>query len=114
MARVEDFQSPSKVIKQISAQINRILRSIDLRTLGNKERKILNGLQQNLNDSRIYLQAYELSETREEQKGNVKIAEEWLEQARKNILSASEYDIFNAIDVAHLSALIDQIRDDLK
>jgi hypothetical protein len=57
---------------------------------------------------------YELSETREEQAKNAKFAKKWLNQAQKNILSASEFNIFDAIDVAHLSAQIDQVKDGLK
>jgi hypothetical protein len=90
------------------------LRSINLRKLSIKERKILEDLQQNLNDSRIYVTDYELSETREEQAKNAKFAKKWLNQAQKNILSASEFNIFDAIDVAHLSAQIDQVKDGLK
>jgi hypothetical protein len=71
-------------------------------------------LQQNLVDSRIYARDYELSESREEQVDNAKKAKKWLEQAQKNILTASEFNIFGAIDVAHLSAQIDQIISELK
>jgi hypothetical protein len=55
-----------------------------------------------------------LSESREEQLYNAKKAKKWLDQARRNILSASEFNIFGAIDVAHLSAQIDQIISEIK
>jgi glyoxylate carboligase len=111
---VEEFKSPSRAVKQVDAHVYRVLRSINLRKLSIKERKILEDLQQNLNDSRIYVTDYELSETREEQAKNAKFAKKWLNQAQKNILSASEFNIFDAIDVAHLSAQIDQVKDGLK
>jgi hypothetical protein len=106
--------SPSRRIKQLDAQISNILRKFDLRKLNAKEREVLDRLQQNLVDSRIYTTDYELSETRDGQLKNAKNAKKWLEQARKNILSASEFDIFGAVDVAHLSAQIDQIISELK
>jgi hypothetical protein len=105
---------PSRRIKQIDAQINRILRNFDMRKLSARERNVLAKLQQNLNDSRIYTSDYELSETREEQIDNAKKAQKWLKEASKNILAASEFNIFSAIDVAHLSAQIDQIISELK
>jgi hypothetical protein len=106
--------SPSRRVKQLDSQISNILRKVYLRKLSSKERDVLSMLQQNLVDSRIYIRDYELSETREEQLDNSKEAKKWLEQARKNILAASEFNIFGAIDVAHLSAQIDQIISDLK
>jgi hypothetical protein len=109
-----DNSSPSRKVKQLDSQISNILRKVYLRKLSSKERDVLSMLQQNLVDSRIYIRDYELSETREEQLDNSKEAKKWLEQARKNILAASEFNIFGAIDVAHLSAQIDQIISDLK
>jgi hypothetical protein len=106
--------SPSRRVKQVDTQISNILRGFDLRKLSSKERDIIAKLQQNLVDSRIYTNDYELSESREEQLDNAKKAKEWLEQARKNILAASEFNIFGAIDVAHLSAVLDQIISELK
>jgi hypothetical protein len=100
---------PSRKVKLLELQINNILRKFDLRKLGTVERNILAKLQQNLTDSRIYASDYELSETREEQIDNAKTAKKWLDQARTNILAASEFNIFGAIDVAHLTAQIDQI-----
>jgi hypothetical protein len=106
---MQEELSQSRLVKQLEAQVNRVLRNIDIRKISTKERKILSELQQNLKDSRIYTNDYELSETREEQLDNIKKSKKWLEQSRKNILAASEYNIFNAIDVAHLTAQIEQI-----
>ena len=71
-------------------------------------------LMQALGDARIYASDYELSEVREEQLDNAKKAKKYLEQARASILKASETNIFGAVDVAQLSAQIDQIIGDLK
>ncbi len=102
------------MIKHLEAQIRRIIAGLDQDLLGLKERGILANLQQNFNDARIYARAYELSEVREEQEKNATEAKRWLAAVRKNILTASEYDIFGAVDVAHLSAQIEQISEGLK
>lgn len=107
-------QSPSTGIKRIDGEIRQILRSQDVLRLPSKQRSLLASLDQDLIDARKYAHAYELSETREEQLDNAKVAKSWLNKARKCILSASEHDIFGAVDVASLSAQIDTIKENLK
>lgn len=107
-------QSPSVAVKRIEAEISLILRGFQAHKLGEKERAALAKLRQGLNDGRIYALDYELSEMREEQLKNARMAKKWLEQARQSILKASESNIFSAIEVAHLTAQIDQIIGDLK
>lgn len=107
-------QAPSQLAKRLEAEIRQILRATDTRSLPSKERKVLNELMQNLIDCQIYSHSYELSETRQEQLDNAKTARKWLNQARENILIASESNIFSAIDVAHLAAKIEQMSQDLK
>jgi hypothetical protein len=106
--------SPSRMVKQVELQINANLRKIDFHKLSTNVRDILAKLQQNLADSRVYTRDYELSESREEQLDNAKKAKKWLAIAQRNILTASEFNIFGAIDVAHLSAQIEQIISELK
>ena len=65
-------------------------------------------------NARIYASDYELSETRDEQLTNAKRAQQWLAKAHKEILKASEGNIFSPADVAQLSAHIDQLRWNLK
>jgi hypothetical protein len=79
-----------------------------------KARQAVIELRQYLADAKIYAQDYELSEMREEQIDNAKKAKKWLEKARQAILRASEFNVFGPIDVAHLSAQIDQTKADLK
>lgn len=91
-----------------------MLRKTNINKLGAKYRSALGDLRQNLVDIRIYTNAYEFSEERPEQLENAKIAKQWLGEARQHILIASEENIFTAIEVAHLTAQIDQIIGDLK
>lgn len=109
-----ETQSPSTGIKRLDGEIRQILRNQDVSRLPAKQRGLLANLDQDLVDARKYVNAYELSETREEQLDNAKVARSWLSKARKCILSASEHDIFGAVDVASLSAQIDTIKDNLK
>lgn len=90
------------------------LRNILLHKYDRKVRDSIAKLKQAMSDARIYTSDYELSEMRDEQLANAKRAKKYLAQARREILKLSEYDIFSAIDVAHLSARIDQITGDLK
>jgi len=77
-------------------------------------RQTLADLRQNIHDARIYATDYELSETREEQSDNAKKAKKYLKDASDKIVIASQAEIFNAIDVAHLSAQIESIASQLK
>jgi hypothetical protein len=106
--------SPSILAKSLESDINLILRKIQTHKLGEKERKALGVLRQALDDTKIYVKDYELSEMRDQQLDNAKEAKKYLEQARASILRASEFNVFSAIDVAHLSAQIDQIAGDLR
>jgi activator of HSP90 ATPase len=106
--------SPAGLVKQIDLQVNMILRKTDWDEVGEKARKAVAELRQNLADAKVYAQDYELSEMRDEQLDNAKKAKEWLEQARQQILRASEFNVFGPIDVAHLTAQIEQVKADLK
>jgi hypothetical protein len=106
--------SPANLVKQVDGQVSRILRQTDMREIGEKARKALAELAQDLRDAKMYTRDYELSEMREEQLDNAKKAKKWLDKARAAILRASEFNVFNAVDVAHLTAQIDQAKADLK
>jgi len=99
----------SAQVKKLEAQVRQILRKLNMHQLSLKQKKFVSDLQQNLDDTRIYVADYESSETEQERLANARLAKTWLASAQKNILSASEYNIFGAIDVAHLGAQIDQI-----
>lgn len=106
--------SPGGLVKQIEGQVNRILRQTDWDGVDADGRKAVADLRQSLADAKTYSQDYELSEMRDEQLDNAKRAKKYLGLARRQILRASESDIFSAIDTAHLTALIDQAKADLK
>jgi ribosome-binding factor A len=100
-------QAPSYLIKQLAAQMNQIVRRLDRSELSSTEQATLAKTAQDLATARVYANAYELSEAREEQLENAKTAKKWLNLVNKNILSVSH--IFSAIDTAHMAAQIDLI-----
>lgn len=106
--------SPSGLVKQVDTQVNMILRKADWAEFNEKGRKAVEELRQNLTDARIYSSEYELSETREEQLDSARKAIKWLDKARLAILRASEHNVFGPVDTAHLTAQIDQAKEDLK
>src|SRR5579862_1541891 len=103
-----DSQSLTALTKRLEADISMMLRRIDQSKLDEKPRSAVAKLRQSLIDAKIYIRDYELSEMRDEQLKNAKTGRKWLEQGRQAILKASEYNVFGAIDVAHLTAQIDQ------
>src|SRR5258708_7806176 len=106
--------SPSGLVKQIDNQVSRILRQVDWAIVSQQGRAAIGELRRSLAEAKIYSQDYELSEMREEQQDNAKKARKWLSAAHRQILLASEFNVFDAIDVAHLTAQIDQVKADLK
>ena len=107
-------KAPSVQAKQIEQDVNNILRKFDLTRRNAAERENLISLKQDLANVRLYTNAFELSETPEEQAGNAKNARRWLAKADARILKASESNIFGPVDVAHLSAQIDTLRSEFK
>lgn len=91
-----------------------ILRKTDWVEINDKGRKAVEELRQDLTDAKIYSTDYELSEMRDEQLVNAKKAKKWLEKARQAILRASEFNVFGPVDTAHLTAQIEQAKEDLK
>ena len=103
--------SPFLLVKAFETHLGGTLRSVDVYTLDKLVQKLVNSLKQEIVDARLDVRDYELSETREEQLAKAKEARRRLERIRKNILAASEYDVFGAVDVAQLSAQLEQIRE---
>ena len=106
-----ESKSPFVLTKQLETQLNSALSMIDVYDLPAKEAKLVHALKQEVLDARLDARDYELSETRAEQIKCAQVAKKRLEQVRKNILAASEYNVFGAVDVAQLSAQIEQIID---
>lgn len=105
--------SPFLAIKDVEGQLKRILRLVDVDTLEPAARKVIADTRLTIVDTRLDIRDYELSETREEQLKKAVEGKKRVEELRKLILKASEYNIVGSVDVAHLSAQLEQIHERL-
>jgi hypothetical protein len=102
-------ESPFLLTKSIETTLNGIISPIDIYELDRTPRKIVTDMRRRITDARLDTRDYELSETRDQQLKNASLAKKRLEQVRKDILAASEYNIFSSVDVAQLTATVDHI-----
>lgn len=102
------------MMRALEARINGVLSSLDLYDLPAEERKIVKSLKSDLTDVRLDIRDYEVADTLVEQTRLGKQAQKRLEKIRKEILAASEYNVFNAVDVALYTAQLEQIVDEVK
>ena len=100
-------------IKRLQADITKVLSAIDLRDSDKQTRQILVALKHDLADVRLDIRDYEFAETRVEQGKLGQAARQRLASVKTNMLAASQYNIFSAIDIAQLSARLDQLHDAL-
>lgn len=91
-----------------------ILRNVDLRALSSKNRLALMDMQSAFSNARRYILDFEGSENPEEQAKGAKTGTKWLKTIRRTILTTSEHNVFSAVEVASLSAQIDQVIAELK
>jgi len=91
-----------------------VLSKLDIYTLERAEQKVIKDLKTEVIDARLDIRDYELSETREEQLKKATASKKRLDRVRRGILAASEYNVFTAIDVAQLTAQLEQISENVK
>ena len=106
--------SPYPLAKQLEADVLKIISALDVYSLGQKPAQHVAVIKRGVADARLDIRDYELAESRVEQ---LKLKNASIERTvilQREILSASEYNIFSAIDVAQLSALIDRIQERLE
>jgi hypothetical protein len=85
----------------------------DVTALPRSVQKQVGDIKRFITDAKLDVRDYEFSETRVEQLVHIKQARQRFDQIKKLILAASEYNVFSSIDVAALSAHIEQIVDEL-
>lgn len=106
--------SPYALAKQLEADVLKILAALDVYSLGQKPTQLVAAIKRGVADARLDIRDYELAESRVEQLKLKAASTESIELLQREILSASEYNIFSAIDVAQLSSLIDRIQERLE
>lgn len=95
--------------RRIEADVVKALADAEMLEPGQDIRRQMRELKRTAGDARLDVRDYEFAETRDEQAKNAKAARERLAAVRDGILAASQHDIFSAVDVARLSATIDQL-----
>lgn len=108
----ETYKSPYILVKELEADVLRLLSQLDLQLLSTPEQQKVARLKNNLIDARLEIQDYELAETRENQLRNVAASKKYLQKIRV-VVSSNHLNVFGAVDVAHLGAKIEQIADRL-
>ena len=104
-----ETRSPFVLTSRLVTFVGPLLAAIDIDMLSHAERRNVARMKQLLVDARLDVRDYELSETRVEQVEKAVAAKNRLDELRRDILRASEHNMFSAIDVAQISAQIDQI-----
>jgi hypothetical protein len=100
-------QSPFLAMQRVEGQIKVLLRTADTDLLEPAEKKAVMGIRRLAVDARLDIRDYELSETREEQLKYATAGKRRLVKLEKSILDASS--VFGPVDVAQISAQIEQI-----
>ncbi|MGF7229187.1 MAG: hypothetical protein ACQR33_04340 [Candidatus Saccharibacteria bacterium] len=100
--------------KDFDAQIRGIVSHFDLDSLTHETRRLVADIKRLAVDVRLDVRDYEYAQTRAEQLGAAHESRTRLEQLHTNLLAASEQNLFSAVDVAQLSALIHYIISELR
>jgi hypothetical protein len=109
----KNTESPFILVKRLEADVLRLLGQVDISYLSIEEQHKIARLKNNLIDARLEIQDYELAETREHQLRNAIDAKKYLKKVRV-VVSGNQLNVFGAVDVAHLTAKIEQIADRLR
>lgn len=100
-------------MKQLEADVLRLLSQLDITYMSTEEQHKVARLKNNLIDARLEIQDYELAETREDQLRNAAASKKYLQRVR-TIITGNTLHVFGAVDVAHLTAQLEQISDRLR
>jgi len=95
--------------QELERQVIGILSYFDVNDLPMGQRELVTQLKHQLVDAKLDARDYEYAQTRAEQLQTVKEGKQHLAQLQKSLLKASEHNIFGAVDVAQLSARIEQL-----
>ena len=95
--------------KALESQIGTILSFYDVSELPMQQKDLVTNLKHQLVDIRLDARDYEYAQTRAEQLQHAKEGKQRLRQLQQSLLKASEYNMFGPVDVARISAGIEQL-----
>jgi hypothetical protein len=105
--------TPLTKIKQLETVINSILRTHDVQALERETQKAVAHLKRELTDARLDIRDAEFADTGEDYRRHVSDAKARLVKVNKSILNLSSDGLFKPVDVAELSAKLDQLSSEL-
>lgn len=101
--------SPYTLARRLEADLGSILAPVDISGMPLFVQQLVRDIKHSTTDARLDVRDYELAETRASQQHLAVESRTRLGAIRQHIVVASQYNIFSAIEVAHLSAQIDSI-----
>lgn len=107
-------KTPFQLTKDLEASLRAVFAQVDADLLPLDQRQLIVSIKRGATDARLDIRDYGMADTRSQQ---LHIAQEIrgsLELLQKNIVNASQYNLLSAIDVAQISAGIQQIISELE
>ncbi len=101
--------SPFERAKALNAQLASLLSELDVDSLPRDQRDVLSVIKHDAIDVRLDIREYGMAETKAEQDIRAHEVRERLAALEQYIVKAGEYNLFGAVDVAQLSAIVQQI-----
>jgi hypothetical protein len=102
-------QSPYELLRSLENELNGILSGQSVYDLPPVQQKMIARIRREVNEARLDVRDYQSSETKPAQAKFAKQATKRLRSIGSILLAASTYNIFSAIDVALISAKVEQI-----
>jgi hypothetical protein len=110
---VEEETSPFSRAKGLDAHITSVVMRFDVDALPAAEQELLKRMKRLATDIRLDMRGYGLAETRAEQERHGAELQKRLATLDELMAKAGELSLLGPADVAHLSALAQQLRSDL-
>jgi hypothetical protein len=107
-------ESLPKMARKLEKYIMTLPKAKQFNTLSSEPRKAMMSLSDSAYNARIAIERYFHADDSQEQAQFLQVAIEQTTLAGEQILHASNFDLLGPADVAHLSALAEQIKERLK
>ncbi len=105
-------QSVYQQLRNIGFSINRLWSNMDVQDFEPAARKSIEAVRRCIQAAQSVAKDYEMTEAEEDTKAQLRLMPKLvkaLDQLRASILKASEYDLIGVVDVAQLSAELDDL-----
>ena len=107
-------ESISQAVKKLEKYVYTLPMAKQLNVLSGQARLAMIRLRDNVTDARASIVKYESSDDTREQAQALEASIENITETNEAILAASQHDLLDAADVAHLSALAQHIKERLQ